>query len=352
MELQVIGKTLITEPIKNVLTQGEANVDTFKITLPKMYGANDLSTFSFKMRGASTKETIAEQVLVKSVLGDSIVLLWTITRDFTAVEGTLSLELVGVSSDGDEIIKLTSNDIAIKGNLVGSYSPPVSAIEQALAQMQIAIAKATAEANRASTYVGKSAYDIWLSEGNSGTVSEFLCSLKGEKGTDGLGLKILGSFNSLTELQSAYSDGGLLNGGFMVGNKYYYWNIITSAWASAGSLQGAKGDKGDTGSRGDSGKASIITDITATSAILAVNDNTEYQYSTLNSLSVAFPGTSFSAFICFSSGTIATAVNFQAGTKFIGDDVIDGVFSPIANKRYSLGLWFDGVNNTVVAGGY
>ena len=32
---------------------------------------------------------------------------------------------------------------------------------------------------------GKSAYEIWLAEGNSGTESEFLASLKGEKGEKG-----------------------------------------------------------------------------------------------------------------------------------------------------------------------
>ena len=32
---------------------------------------------------------------------------------------------------------------------------------------------------------GKSAYEIWLSQGNTGTESDFLASLKGEKGADG-----------------------------------------------------------------------------------------------------------------------------------------------------------------------
>ena len=33
---------------------------------------------------------------------------------------------------------------------------------------------------------GESAYEIWISEGNTGTEEEFLESLKGEKGDDGL----------------------------------------------------------------------------------------------------------------------------------------------------------------------
>ena len=33
---------------------------------------------------------------------------------------------------------------------------------------------------------GESAYEIWISEGNSGTVQQFLESLKGDKVDDGL----------------------------------------------------------------------------------------------------------------------------------------------------------------------
>lgn len=352
MELKVIGKRLVTEPIMHALTQGEAKVDTFEITLPKMYNVIDLSAFSFKMRGASAKDTIAEQVLVTSVVGDNIILKWTVTSDFTAVDGALSLELVGVNLDGDEIIKLTSSDIYIKGNLIGSYSPPASLIEQALSQMQLLVAQAISEADRASLYVGKSAYEVWLSEGNSGTVAEFLTSLKGTPGADGMGLKILGAYENLTALQTAFPDGSTLNGGFMVLGEYHYWDTITSSWASAGSLQGARGEKGDPGAKGDSGKALITADTTATTVILSLADNTEYQYSTLTSLTAIFPSSAYSSFISFSSGAIATLINFPAGTKFLGCDVLDGVFSPVANKRYSLGLWFDGVNNTVVVGGY
>lgn len=61
---------------------------------------------------------------------------------------------------------------------------------------------------------GKSAYDIWIDEGNAGSEADFLASLKGEKGADGVM-----TFDDLTEEQKA-------------------------------SLKGDKGDKGDAGTNG------------------------------------------------------------------------------------------------------
>ena len=45
---------------------------------------------------------------------------------------------------------------------------------------------------------GKSAYELWLAAGNEGTVSEFLASLKGDKGDAGAGLPFNASFFDTT----------------------------------------------------------------------------------------------------------------------------------------------------------
>lgn len=50
---------------------------------------------------------------------------------------------------------------------------------------------------------GKSAYEIWLEEGNVGTEAEFLASLKGEKGEDG------GS--AITKVSELENDSGFVN---------------------------------------------------------------------------------------------------------------------------------------------
>ena len=352
MELQVAGKKLITEPIKNTLVQGENNVDIFNIVLPKMHGDINLSDFSFKIRGTTPKNTLAEQLLPVAMEEDRICLRWAVSKDFTALEGALRLELIGVGLNGDEIIKFTSGDITVQADVTGEYAPPADLLEQTLAQMQVLASKAASEADRASRYVGKSAYDLWLEEGNTGSAEDFLRSLKGE---NGLGLKILGTFNSVSELTASYPDGGALNGGFMCRSEYYYWDTLQNVWKSAGSLQGAKGDKGDRGNqgeKGDTGKMTVVTNLTESFVNLTVQDNTEYQYGTLTSLSLLFPAGSFGAVVCFSSGSLAPAVSFPAGTKFLGCDVTEGVFAPVANRRYQLGIWFDGLYTTVVAGGF
>lgn len=76
---------------------------------------------------------------------------------------------------------------------------------------------------------------------------------QGEKGDPGTSLKILGSFNSVQEIELEFPEGSELDGGFLIGEEYYYWNILTETWENAGPLQGAKGDKGDTGPQGPAG---------------------------------------------------------------------------------------------------
>jgi hypothetical protein len=75
---------------------------------------------------------------------------------------------------------------------------------------------------------GKSAYDIWLEEGNTGTETEFLASLKGEKGDAGQsgtggGSGIL-TFNTVQELQTAYPNGTSQPVWITSENSWYYWS--------------------------------------------------------------------------------------------------------------------------------
>ncbi|MEG0615404.1 MAG: hypothetical protein RR540_06565, partial [Oscillospiraceae bacterium] len=81
MELKILGKKLITEPIKSTITQGETGADTFKIALSRHYDGKDLANYSFKMRGIFSDETLAEQVLVAAVDGEKITLKWCVTSD-------------------------------------------------------------------------------------------------------------------------------------------------------------------------------------------------------------------------------------------------------------------------------
>lgn len=74
---------------------------------------------------------------------------------------------------------------------------------------------------------GKSAYQIWLDAGNTGTNTDFLNSLKGAKGDTGAaGASGSGAmvFNTLTDLQSAYPSGSSQPAWVIADNEWYYWS--------------------------------------------------------------------------------------------------------------------------------
>lgn len=51
----------------------------------------------------------------------------------------------------------------------------------------------------------------------------------------------------------------------------------------------------------------------------------------------------YSAEVVFTSGTTPTVVTSDSRIKWVGDDVNAGVFTPVANVRYSCSLQYDGV---------
>ncbi|MDR1329838.1 MAG: hypothetical protein LBK23_09595 [Oscillospiraceae bacterium] len=101
-------------------------------------------------------------------------------------------------------------------------------------------------------------YGLWLKDGNSGTLEDFLASLVGPPGR---GWQILGTYNSLEQLKSVHPEGE-------TGDTYkvttgpnpddyilYVWDPNAAEWAAIDirGLRGYKGDKGDDGGKGDKG---------------------------------------------------------------------------------------------------
>ncbi len=154
MKLKVTNKRLDTNPIKHRLTQGEALVDRPQIVLSKVYEGLDISGLNYEIRAVSDKETMVRRNLAKTVSGDELILTWTVTKEFTAVEGGLSLAVIGLNAAGTEIIKITSEDITIRPDPEGDWvAPPPDLIADALNQMAAIQgatyqAKADAEAAR------------------------------------------------------------------------------------------------------------------------------------------------------------------------------------------------------------
>ena len=92
------------------------------------------------------------------------------------------------------------------------------------------------------------------------------------------------------------------------------------------------------------GATSIVT-LTTASTELATN--TIYNGGELSSVTLTLPATvpaDFIAQVEFTSGAIATTFTAPATVIFEGNDCSNGVFTPLANKRYSVMVYSDGVN--------
>ena len=277
MLIDIIGKRMITTSLQNRLVKGEDNAHTVRVSLPLEYEGLSLKELSYKMRG-SVGKTTAEQVLSKEIIGDNIILTWTIGRNFTAESGMLTLELIGLSYEKEVVIRFTSSPVQVFEGADKIVYTSDDVIEQALMQMQIEVQRAIDAAKKAEGTAGKSAYEIAVLNGFEGSETEWLSSLKGEKGEDGVDgvageIKPIGAFSSEKELVSAYPDGSSLTGGFLVNGTYYIWDTVSESWKGTGLLGGAKGEKGDKGDKGEKGDKGDTGEPVSVNGIVQENGN-------------------------------------------------------------------------------
>ena len=109
-----------------------------------------------------------------------------------------------------------------------------------------------------------------------------------------------------------------------------------------------------TSGNSSTGLITNITTITETRAAITPDNNTEYRCGEVTSVTITLPEEipdDYAAYIVFTSGTTAAEAVYPDSIKWSGDDVIDGVFIPIASRRYNIGIWYDGVNVNAVARG-
>ncbi|MGN0674294.1 MAG: hypothetical protein ACI4KG_00940 [Oscillospiraceae bacterium] len=151
MELKVICKRLITTDLDGSVTEGEYGADIVGITVPRFYGAHDLSAFSFRITAvSSTDESVAEQVLTMDKTEESSIhLLWNITSDFTVSSGKVMLILAGVNPDNTAQIKFISEPVTINDDSRLEFIESPTLIEQAYNQVQLEVQKAIDAADRA-----------------------------------------------------------------------------------------------------------------------------------------------------------------------------------------------------------
>jgi len=173
MLIDIIGKRMITTSLQNKLVKGEDNAHTVTISLPLEYEGLNLTELSYKMRG-SIGETLAEQVLYKEVVGNKVILTWTISESFTSESGMLTLELIGLSYSRETVIKFTAYPVEVFEGADKIVYTSDDVIEQALMQMQIEVQRAIDAAEKAEGTAGKSAYEVVVFNGFERTEEEWL----------------------------------------------------------------------------------------------------------------------------------------------------------------------------------
>ena len=75
---------------------------------------------------------------------------------------------------------------------------------------------------------------------------------RGAKGDPGAGLKLLGTYDSLSELQKEHPT-GIQGDAYLITGRVWFWNTKTSSWTDAGSMQGPQGLEGPRGPQGIQG---------------------------------------------------------------------------------------------------
>ena len=91
---------------------------------------------------------------------------------------------------------------------------------------------------------GKSAYELAVQEGFTGSLDDWLASLKGTPGKD---FVIKGYFASLAALEAAVSspeDGDAYGVGTAAPYDIYVWDAVHAAWVNNGQMQGPAGETG------------------------------------------------------------------------------------------------------------
>ena len=91
-----------------------------------------------------------------------------------------------------------------------------------------------------------------------------------------------------------------------------------------------------------------------TAPTLVMNYNTEMRYGEVSSLSITLPQSfedDYISSVVFTSGEAAVNLIYPESVKMSGEDCIDGVFTPVSNKRYTLILSYDGEYVSGIVGG-
>ncbi|MCM1506622.1 MAG: hypothetical protein NC177_05740 [Ruminococcus flavefaciens] len=234
MILKANQKYIDMSCVRHLLANGEKNVDFLTFEVSKNYHEIDISECTFILRAVNSVGNLIEQTLKKQIQNDSIFLTWTVDEYFTAVSGGLKLEIRGVKGD-ELVIKYDLSDIIVRESAVGEGPPEIPDVT-------------VIQGEKGDD--GLSAYEIWLSLGNSGTETDFIESLKGEKGSKGSqGKKGDKGDTGEQGIQGEKGDDGL--------SAYEVWLSLGNSGTEADFVESLKGEQGVQGIQGEKGEIGL-----------------------------------------------------------------------------------------------
>ena len=394
IKIDTAKKFFPTAVLDKLLIVGEKNVDFVEFELDRFYNGIDLSTAVFTLL-ANIQTYSVTQILSKAVSDTTITLKWTIDENFTAIQGEMSLEIKAVTDT--EVFKCLSNKSfrIMRGNSVGT-APSPDVYQKMLDDIARAISGCNGKAD-SFTYVDNV---FKLMSGETELARATITSGGGGGGTDGRQVELQKSaayiqwryvgdtewtnLVALADITGAKGEQGQQGPQGILGPKgdtgLTGTKGDTGATGATGSqgIQGIKGDKGDTGlqglqgiqgEKGDTGaqgqagtngttpvkgtdyftQADIDSlgikplQVTVTSAAptITLADNTIFTCTTtLTSFTIPTPTGNISCQIDFNSGTTATNnIVVPAAFKLTGANVASNVFTPVANKHYTLSIF-------------
>jgi hypothetical protein len=194
---------------------------------------------------------------------------------------------------------------------------------------------------------GKSAYEIWLDAGHSGTEADFLTSLVGAQGPQGLPGTGGGSgvlvYQTLADLQTAYPNGINQPAWVVADNAWYYWSVTADTTAPTVAMSPSAGTYNST--------QSVTLTANETATIYYTTDgSTPTTASTVYSTAISVSATTtlkyFAKDTAGNSSTVQTAVftidsvapvlTITAGGTFTGTKSVTMSVNETADIYYTL----------------
>ena len=272
MILKANQKYIDTSNIAHLLVNGEKNADIISIEVNRYYHDIDLSNCDFILRAVNENQNLIDQTLEKSINDNTIILKWVINEYFTAVDGRLLLEIRAIEGD-NLILKYVMSPIYVKSSATGEGLPSLDTVEKALDDMQELLKQAQDIAIK-TPYIENNTWWIWDIAQNmyvdTGISAQGQKGDTGEKGQDGLNGR--DGIDGKDGINGKDGENGL--------SAYEIWLNCGNTGTETdflNSLQGEKGNKGDTGERGTDGKDGT-NGVDGISPTISIAENTSSSY--------------------------------------------------------------------------